>query len=65
MTEEAIITINGTAITRAQSVTIRCAIESFYSTLKNEGLGSDGHGKAMVDSYCNNIEEIRKLIFMG
>ena len=64
MTEEPIIIINGKATTEAQAMTIRCALDSFYSTLREEGLGDDDHGRSMVNSYCKNIEDIRKLILM-
>lgn len=60
--QEPIITINGTKVSDALSMTIRCAIESFDHSLRIDGLGDDDHGKSMVNSYRSNIDEIRTLI---
>ena len=56
------ITINGHALTPAQSMTVRCAIENFASSLE-KGLGDDDDGKAMTAAYQARIEEIRRMIF--
>lgn len=57
------ITINGNKLTEAQAITIRVAVESFYSDLEDKGLGNDQHGKAMVSLYKERINEIRNIIF--
>lgn len=44
-------------------MTVRCAIESFDSTLREDGLGDDEHGVSMVKSYRKNIDSIRDKIF--
>lgn len=62
--EEARITINGTEISPAMSMTLRVAIESFKSDLvKNpESLGNDAHGLAMHKLYLQRIEELEVLL---
>jgi|GEM_PF-1243577 len=55
MFDEATIIINGSVISKSQATTIRCALESFYSSLKNDGLGEDEHNKAMVSAYCKKM----------
>lgn len=63
MKHEPVITINGKATTKAQAMTIRCALENFDHCLRKEGLGDDEHGIRMVENYCTRISEIRSLIF--
>ncbi len=60
---EAAITINGHALTAAQSMTVRCAIEALASSLRDDGLGDDEHGKMMKAGYLARIREIRAMIF--
>lgn len=62
---EADIQINGWQMTDAQSMTIRCAIESFASTLEVDGLGDDEQGRAMVGAYMDRIREIRRRLRVG
>ena len=47
-------------LTVGQSMTVRCAIESFAFSLQEDGLGDDEHGRAMTKGYLANIEQIRK-----
>lgn len=63
MTDEPRITINGQALTPAQAMTVRVAVESFAMDLDSNGLGSDGHGLAMIQLYKARINEIRRAIF--
>lgn len=62
-TEEAHITINGHALTSAQSVAIRVAIDSFDSELQIDGIGKDAHGSAMSAAYRDRISEIRSKLY--
>jgi len=57
------IEVNGVALTTAQAMTVRVAIESFASDLQGGGLGDDEHGKAMTAAYRARIDEIREIIF--
>ena len=56
------IMINGRLCTDAQAMVIRVAIESFASSLAEEGLGEDPHGKAMTGLYQQRIAEVRALM---
>ena len=53
---EAKITINNTALTLAQSMTIRVAIETLALSLSDDD-------SPIADGYRARIEEIRRLIF--
>lgn len=59
---EPTITINGTALTEAQAMTLRVAANDFALTLKHEGLGDDDHGKAMTAGYLARLREIFTLM---
>lgn len=61
--KEALITINGTTLTSAQSGTLRSALESFDADLADEGLGDDEHGIKMVEAYRARIAEIRLVLY--
>jgi len=65
MKEEPVITINGTLVTSAMSMTIRCAINNFALDLKSNGLGDDNLGKDMTSLYLERIKEINQLILTG
>lgn len=62
--EEPIVIINGKALTEAQAMTVRAAIENFDSDLKQNGLGEDAHGVEMTKLYRDRISEIRSLILI-
>ena len=62
MTAEALITINGSALTPGQAMTIRVAIETFAIDLADNGLGDDPHGQAMTSGYLKAIQEIRRMM---
>lgn len=63
MTEDyAEITINGKPLTKAQSMTVHVAIQSFSIDLQRTGLGDDEHGKAMTAAYLERISEINQLL---
>jgi len=59
---EARITVNGTSLNSAQSMTVRVALNSFASHLREDGLGNDEHGKSMVVLYLARIDEVLDLI---
>lgn len=61
--QEAVVTISGTTLTQAQSMTLRVAIENFAIFLSHEGLGNDLHGKSMNRAYLARLNELRALIF--
>jgi hypothetical protein len=56
------ITINGAILDNAQAMTIRVALESFFLSLKGEGLGDDANGLATCEGYLNKIREIREIM---
>jgi hypothetical protein len=64
-TKEAEIDINGYALTEAQSMTIRCALNTFGASLVEDGLGDDEHGRAMTEGYLARIKEIRRFMRHG
>jgi len=55
--------INGVKLFEGQAMTMRVALETFISYLKDEGLGEDELGKAMVKGYLARIDEIRTLMY--
>jgi hypothetical protein len=59
MSNEPEIIINGQNIGPGCAMTIRVAIEVFASNLL-EGIGEDEHGKVMLKSYFDRINDIRK-----
>lgn len=61
--DEPRIIINGQTLSNAQALTVRVALESLAGCLSDEGLGSDEHGKMMIESYTARINEIREIIF--
>lgn len=60
--EDTVVLINRVGLSWAQRETLRIALENFDSMLRNEGLGDDQHGKAMVGLYRARIQEIRSLL---
>lgn len=59
------ITINGVALTFAQAMTVRVAIQSFVTSLADSGLGNDEHGKTMTKNYLARITEVNRLIMIN
>lgn len=62
---EADVTINGTQLTKAQSMTLRVALESFAMSLSHDGLGNDEHGEKMAAAYLARASEIRESMYRG
>jgi hypothetical protein len=60
---EPTVTINGTTLTSQQAMTVRVAVESFSSALKENGCGDDEHGKLMSKAYWDAIRELRLLMY--
>ena len=58
---EPAMTINGVALTIAQAMTVRVALEAFAADLAERGLGDDAHGIAMTEGYLRAIRDIRVL----
>ena len=57
------ITINGTALTFAQAMTLRVAAEKFLMEMDDPtALGDDGHGRTMVKNYGERLVEILQLM---
>ena len=54
---EPAITINGRALTPAQAMTVRCAIEAFASTVLDTEVGDIG------PVYLDRIREIRRMMY--
>ena len=63
MSKEASIIINGVELSEAQSMTVRCALESYDSDLAANGLGEDERGKSICQGYRDRIREIRKPLY--
>lgn len=58
------IVINGHALTPAEAMTVRVALEAYASELREpDALGNDEHGQKMVDLYLVSIDSIRTKIF--
>ncbi len=62
MGAEAVIVVNGTTLTVAQSMALRVALENFASDLRDHGLGEDDHGREITRLYLARLDEIRALI---
>lgn len=60
---EAPMSIVGVPLTDAQSQTIRVALETFATSLRETGCGDDEVGKRICRDYLARIDEIRALIF--
>lgn len=60
---EAEIVINGVKLTEAQSMAVRCAIESFDSDLTSNGLGEDDLGKSITKGYRDRLKEVRAPLY--
>ena len=61
MHEEAAITINGTKLTDAESMTVRVAIDTLANVL-GEGLGFNDDGIPLTDRYMTSLSRIQMLI---
>ena len=61
MQEEAEITINGTKLTDAESMTVRVAIDTLANVLA-EGLGVESDGIALTDQYMTSLSRIQTLL---
>ena len=61
MQEEAEITINGTKLTDAESMTVRVAIDTLANVLA-EGLGVESDGMALTDQYMTSLSRIQNLL---
>jgi hypothetical protein len=61
---EPTITINGVLLSKAQAMTLRCALESMMMDLRApDVLGSDTVGRSITQGYLERGQEIRELIF--
>jgi BarA-like signal transduction histidine kinase len=61
MQEEAEITINGTRLSDAESMTIRVAVDTLANVLA-EDLDAEGDGKALADRYLSALSSIQSLL---
>lgn len=59
MCKEPEIIINGVNVGPGCAMTIRVAIECLAKDLRENGLGSDKHGKSLKDNYLARINDIR------
>lgn len=59
---EAEIIINGVQVSDGMAMTMRVAIESFASSLHENGLGDDEMGEKLTKGYLSNIELIRRVM---
>jgi hypothetical protein len=61
MQDEAEITINGTKLTDAESMTVRVAIDTLANVLA-EGLGVESDDTALTDQYMTSLSRIQNLL---
>ena len=61
--QEPTVVINDVELTSGEAMAVRVALEAFSTSLMEDGLGDDDHGKAMVKGYMKNIESIRKSMY--
>jgi hypothetical protein len=61
MQDEAEITINGTKLTDAESMTVRVAIDTLANVLA-EGLGVESDDMALTDQYMTSLSRIQNLL---
>lgn len=59
---EARIVIEGTALTDAQAMTVRLALDALRDRQQNEGLGDDERGRTMSSGYAKRADEVLTLI---
>lgn len=62
MMTEPNIRINGTALTIAQTMTVRVSLGTFLIDLNETGLGDDEHGLKMTEAYKSCLTEIFSMI---
>lgn len=63
MTDEARITINGQALSAAQAMTLRVALQSFATEMEDDNaLGTDQIGRDITQGYRARIHEINTLL---
>ena len=61
MHEEAEITINGTKLSDAESMTVRVAIDTLANVLAEE-LGADADGQMLAERYMDSLAKIQALL---
>ena len=61
MQDEAVITINGTRLSDAESMTVRLAIDTLANVLA-EGLGFENDGIALTNRYTASLSRIQTLL---
>ena len=59
---EPVIIVNGVPLSLGQAMTVRAALNGFCSTLREEGLGDDEHGKMMTEGYLARTKEVFELM---
>lgn len=63
---EATIIINGVMLTETQSMAVRVYVASGLMELQDpDALGTDEHGRRMVEGYRRALSEVQDLIFRG
>jgi hypothetical protein len=61
MQQEADITINGSKLTDAESMTVRVAIDTIANVLA-EGIGEEGEGAELTERYIQSLSRIQSLL---
>jgi hypothetical protein len=58
--DEPVITVNGVALSRGATISVRVAVNHHLSWLKEDdaALGRDGHGVAMREGYIGHLEKV-------
>ena len=64
---EAEVAINGHTLTTAESMSLRVAASSLISELTDnpDALGTDDHGRTMVEGYLKNLRSVEETIRQG
>lgn len=62
---EALIIIEGSPLSFAQSMAVRVAIETFAMSLHSDGMGEDRLGRNLTKNYLRLIDEIREHLYRG
>ena len=62
MNTEARVSINGVGLNAGQVMTLRVAVSSFLSDMRENGLGDDEMGEKLTAGYIRNSHELEILL---
>ncbi len=58
MKPEPVIVVDGRVLSVGEAMTVRVALSSFASSLREDGLGDDEHGRKMTSLYLESVASI-------